>query len=111
MDFISNGSAAFQVILDRIVLATPVISKVIAYPKREADGNLHLVIHIISDCGAKNTVIPKLCERARVAFGEAYKFDHVPKLDVFSWQHTGPLEPKKMPAKAQILYVRVEPRD
>lgn len=98
------GPGPLKVIVDRIIIPTPIISRVSAYPRKEPDGSYYLAIHIVSDCGKKDTVIPKLCERAREVFSEAYATEHVPKLEKFAWVHSGVEE--KIPAKAQVLYLR-----
>jgi hypothetical protein len=102
------GSGPLSVIVERIITCTPVISKIAAYPRKEPDGSYYLVIHIVSDDGQRNTVVPKLCERAKEQFIEAYKNEHIQKLERFGWLHTDSKGAEKMPSKAQILYIRPE---
>ena len=65
---------------------------------------MHLAIHIISDDGHADTVVSKLCSRARHDFVEAYEREALYGLELFKFFHSGP--GAKIPERAQLLYLR-----
>jgi hypothetical protein len=102
------GADVLQVVVDRIIVPTPVIAKVVAYLKREEDGTSSIVLHVVSDCGDKDTVVKKLFERAKSDLAEA--FDTEPGNVVVApfrlVQSKTNDDAVKFPKPAQLLYIR-----
>lgn len=98
------GTKSLQVILQGVIIRTPIIAKVYAYPRRDEQNHLHLAVHIISDGGTSDTVIKKLCDRVKADFAKAYEHECVHGLEKFKFVHSDARS--QIPERSQLIYVR-----
>lgn len=99
------GPRSLQVLVQGLIIPTPIIVKLCAYPRHDGRGQQHLAVHIISDDGTCDTIVKKLCDRIRANFVAAYKHECTHGLERFKFVHTD-RETANIPSGAQLIYLR-----
>lgn len=104
------GPAALRVLINRLVLATPIISKIVAYVEQSDDGADAIVIHTFSDCGEKDKFVEKLLQKALGELDEAFMADGYSIPDCYRIAQSCTRDTARVwiPFMSQIVYVRVD---
>lgn len=103
------GKSTQKVIQAKVVIVTPIISRIYAYPWKRKDKEV-LALHVVTDDGKLNTVISKILKKVDMEVQHAYDVEVRAKTGESAlpvmWRHSQ--SNRHVPDDAQLIYARPE---